>query len=400
MQSTPDINPVEIHRLYETSSKLKKLLAASAIYLSFTTGGAIDRIGDEMTHAEDVVVSAIPVPEKQIFEANDTLDSIPFEDYPIQSQNEMRAEADKSYELDIAARTSLIELFDRIDNEGSGAAQEVAEKYRAEHEEDFIGAAESVAVQESIENATTNEQVVESLDEFMESYGIRAGFLSDSLDVAEPYGADVDATKKLASAYVHVFSPLPKSFVELAGLEKVTLSTESATDASMGIEAGVYSPSTNEINIKIVSDKMRLAVAVEGSLTGTDMSYESAIAHELGHALSEKTRAMSSLQETEVMGDSIGTAVFSQMARNSLLVNRPEVPSAYSRTDSGEYTAELMSGLLSDRKDGLAPPEAWRQFSSESNKSMLEMLYKLEKLRPGIAAVLVSNRLNSNEALE
>jgi hypothetical protein len=136
---------------------------------------------------------------------------------------------------------------------------------------------------------------------------------------------------------------------------------------------------------------MDAASKLESALDGDDYGYQSLVAHELGHALDEHEMLYAQLDQDATEEDISGKAMFVLAGQN--VINRPDYLSAYSRTSSNEHTAEVLSGVLSDRDNGLATTDEWRRFGSRANKSMIDMLAQLEAIRPGIAKILISNRL-------
>lgn len=368
-------------------SRLKKAMAVTAAVLSVKSGGLVDMVGDQFSDAGHVVTDAVKEPVMSDY-LPDRMDGIDFEDYSEDAQDEMRAEAQESMERDGQARDTVIELFEAADQRGyDGLIAEVAEQ-RAAHPELYIGGEKIREVIESIEDSNSNQDTLKTLGDFLDYYGMKAGFYDD-----REFEDRGDEVKGIARAWVDVLSVLPKDFVALTEVAQVTISDEAVSGlAGEGSEMGSYDPDHNGINIVAKSGLMGALAPVEGFLQRSDFSHQGIIAHELGHALHDRLPMPIGVylpEDEEVDLVSPGT-IAEHIGRG--IINRPEAPSIYAHTSQEEYVAELLSGLLSDRSDGLASTDEWRKFGSPSNKAMIQALTRLEVQYPGIAKVLVANR--------
>jgi hypothetical protein len=379
----------EREKLEKRKGRIKKALAVAAVVMTFKSGGLIDMTGDQFSDAGNVAADAVKEPVRSDYLQEDEIDGIAFEDYSKDVQAEMRAEADESVERDTEARDSVIELFETVDKEGyDGIKAEVAEQ-RAAHPELYVSEERANEVIESIENSGSNDDTVKVLGEFLGFYGIEAGFHD-----GQEFSDREEEVREIARAWVDVLAGLPKDFVALSAVERATVSNEPvSSNTGSGTEMGVYSPDRNEINVVAMSGFMSAAAPVEGFLERSDFTYQGVVAHELGHALDEQLPIGASLPEGEQAEmASVGT-ILEHIGRG--IINRPEAPTLYAHTSDEEYGAELLSGVLSDRSDGLASTDEWRKFGSASNKEMIAMLVELEGVYPGIAKVLVANRASS-----
>lgn len=379
---------LEREKRQKWKNRMKKAMAVVALTASVKSGGFIDMAGDQFSDAGRVAAEAVEAPSLADHLPQDEVDGIAFEDYPQAAQDEMTAEAHATVENIEQARNTVIELFETADRDGyDGIVREVAE-HRAAHPELFMDQNQVEAVTENIENASSNEDAIQILQEFMNFYGIEAGF-HDQHQFDDRQGE----VKEIARAYVDVFSVLPKDFIALSKLEQVTVSnkpvTTHATDGG-GSEMGVYRPNENVINVVAVGKVLNAVMPVEGFLQRTDYSYQGVVAHELGHAFDEQLPVEVSQPEGEQVEGVSAATFLEHMARG--VINRPEAPSVYAHSADEEYSAELKSGVLSDRSDGLASTDEWRKFGSESNKAMIATLVKFERVYPGIAKILIANR--------
>lgn len=376
----------EHYKREKWKGRMKKVMAVTAVAASLKSGGFIDMAADPFSDAGSVVESAVEVPITTI---PDELDGIAFEDYPKKAKREIIAEENARVTRETEARDTLIDLFQKIDEDGVEGILGEVNAERTRHPELFASGETIEQANRAIDEAGTNEEALAGLGILMNTYGITVGF-KDEVTFDDRQGQ----LKDVLHAYADVFSVLPKDFIAMAELKNVTVSNKSATlDDGFGEEAGVYSPDQARINVTVMSEAMSLGMRAEGTLDRDDYSYTSVVAHELGHALAEHIGISSNLSadETTYFADGIDAGpVFSQIGRG--LMNRPKYISMYGRSAGGENTAELLSGLLSDRSNGLASPDEWRRFGSKANKDMIDVLARLEVARPGIAKILIANR--------
>lgn len=378
--------------------RMKKVMAATAIIVTFKSGGLMDMAGDEFSDAGHVAADAVPEPKLEDFlagEPGEEVDGILYEEYPQEARDEWAAEAASEFKEVEEARQTVIDLFDRVDNEGYDNLKTEVNEYRETHPDLFVDDAAIEAAHEAIDSADTNKDVLSALGEFMGFYGAEVGFNNDrSFDERQ------SSVKEIANAFVDVYSALPKDFIELAQVTKLTVSDKAVVDShgEVGTEMGSYN-SLGAINIVADSTLFKAMISVESFLQRSDASYQGIIAHELGHALDEQLAVGVELPDDirvdlELEDDESTPIVpfIEQIGRG--IINRPEAPSVYAKSEQGEFNAELLSGLLSDRSDGLATTDEWRKFGSASNKAMIQMLVDLERAYPGIAKILIANRVN------
>lgn len=364
--------------------RMKKVMAVTALLATVKGGGFIDMAGDAMSDAGDVTAGVI---ERAELDVPGVLDGVKLEDYPEASQKEIVAEQTEAVERYNVARETIVDLFRQIDSQGTSQVVAEVGYERSQHPELFATSEVVDSTREAIDSAATNKAALMAFSGFMNTYDIKAGFYDT------PFEDKQDETKKILNAYIDVFSVLPKDFIQLARLERVTVSNASHTAQPGNYpEAGSYSEYDSSIDV-VVPGNVELAMMPVGEfLAQEDGSYQGVIAHELGHALDAQLILTSDLDENETVESDTTDAstFFSQIGEN--VINRPNHISYYSHTSKDEHTAELLSGLLSDRSNGLASPDEWRRFGSGANKAMIRMLVDLEIKRPGIAKILLANR--------
>ncbi|MBC7512111.1 hypothetical protein H7142_00405 [Candidatus Saccharibacteria bacterium] len=369
--------------------RMKKVMAATALLATVKGGGFIDMAADPFSDAGSVAAGAIDISPVTI---PDEMDGIAFEDYDTAVQDEYIADESERVSSEMEAKATVVNLFQRADNEGYRGIVTEVQADRAEHPEQYISSGVVEQARKAIDEAHSNTDAITGFEQFAEQYGLTAGFGDD----IQFDGKEV-AVKKALGAYIDVLSALPKDFVNLAALESLTVSDSALTAAGSGFgsEAGSYSPTYGSINVVIHGPLLGVAAKVESIVGGDDYSYQSVVAHEFGHALSENIGIGSHLEDDEIVDMSEKTdagAYFGQMLKNR--INQADFMSLYGRTDSGENTAEVLSGVLSDRANGLATADETRRFTSDANQSMIDMLAQLENARPGIAKILIANRLS------
>lgn len=353
-QRTVELNErLKREKLKRRKRRLTKTIAATAVvlssYASLKSGGLIDKAGDRFVDAGDVVASAIG--------------SVP--------------------DHEPKGKDMLSAFFSELDERGPGQLIQEVEQYKQSHASEFASETNLVATGERIDNAETNDEVVTALDEFMSGeYGIAVGYHTESFDDRK---GDV---KGFAKATVEVFGALPKGFVALAEVDEIVMSNEESD------RSGTYSEEDETATI-ILRTKAGLDNAVKRVASDNlpyvgDMSNRWTVAHELGHAL-DSHLSLPVSGSTAKAGDGGIWEDLGTMGRE--LIQRPEFPTEYAKSDSGEHSAEVLAGVLSRSADGLADVDEWRRFGSESNKNMIRMLAQLEGAYPGIAKILVANRL-------
>ena len=369
-------------------SRMKKAFAATALFATVQSGGLVDIAGDHFSDAGTVAAGAIEVSETEIPEE---LDGIAFEKYSQETRAKVIAEYTADVENRNDARSTVIDLFSRIDDEGYATVVTEVEADKSAHPELYASSQQINRAKEAINDADSNAQAVNALSDFMQNYEILVDFYDGKVFT----GREAEV-KQVLTAYVNIFSVLPKDFIQEAQLNKVTVSDEPvlSSEQTAGAEGGAYF-SNGSINIVAQSKFIDVSTKLETLVGGTDYSYESTLAHDLGHALIYNLGVYTSLAEAETvdMNDSIDAkAYFGQIAANAASV--PGYMSTYARSTPGENTAEVLSGILSDRSDGLARTNEWRRFGSGANKSMIDMLAQLESNQPGIAKILIANRVS------
>lgn len=368
---------------------VRSTLAGAAMLATVKSGGLIDRAVEPFSDAGGAVESAVPYPQAADYmpvRPGETLDGIPYEDFSEDALSEWRVESTKKLEDTLVARQVVVDLFRQIDDEGYDKVLRDAAEYRDRNAEMFIGSEQVDAARTAIESAETNTQVMTALGDFMAFYDVEVGFKG-----GEEFADREGVVKDIANAFVNVYAPLPKDFIALASVSELTVSKprQGTEQEEKGSMMGTYS-SSGVIDIVAQHPALLAAGKFDELLLRSDTSYEGVVAHELGHALDENL-PVEVYSDDESSSEMVALKDFAEHIARTV-VSRPEAPSVYAKSDQDEYSAEIKSGVLSDRSDGLATPNEWRKFGSDSNKAMIRTLVRLEEVYPGIAMLLVANR--------
>lgn len=377
-------------------SRMKKAIAVTALVASVKGGGFIDMAADPFVDAGDVAASAIP---QEKLEVPNEIDGIQFEDYSADTQEETIAESKEYVEDSERARETVISIFSRADKEGYDGIIHDAQEWKLAHSELFVDEEKIKQIVESIDESKSNRDTLDALSTFMSFYDIKVGFGMNNFGEEVSFEDKQGEVKDIAQAYIKVFSSLPKDFIALSNLERVSITKEfndeQTSNSFGGTQGGEYSPSDNEVTISTISGFVKYAKVFDEVLVGTKDDYTALIAHELSHAFDEHGVVSAEFDSSEQLGDGMAAPLLEQIARN--VIDRPESPSIYGKSNSQEFTAEVSGGLLSDSggTSGISSVEQTRQFSSKSNKAMINALYTMEKQYPGIAQLLIANRFQS-----
>lgn len=340
------------------------VLAATLAYLSVKGGGAVDMVHDFSTQARTVAESAIPDPHQYL------------------------SDDDPSLPEAIRARNEVIKLIDRVDREGYGGIRQEVDEERANDINNYPSDEFIEESRHTIDNSATPQEVAEALNAFMQFYGVSASLAQER----QFNGEGPRESKKIAEAYIEVFSNLPKKLIDQSGLKEVTISM--GPQSSMKDDWATYHKAENRINIVQIDWLKRVAVSASNYLDGSSFSYPAAVAHELGHALHYKAGGLiNETWNTNFKPDKSDMITqLEQIGRNTIAY--PDAPSIYGKTSSIERTAELISGVLTDRRGGLVSVDESRRFKSPLNRAILSVLASLEQQCPGIAKTLLADRVS------
>jgi hypothetical protein len=377
-------------------SRMKKTIAVTALLATVKGGGLIDMAADPFIDAGSLAASAIPAQSREA--PPDKIDGVKFEDFPKDAQEEIIAENVESFESANKAKETVVGLFSRIDKEGYEGVVHDAHEWKLAHKDLFVDNEKIDQATQSIDQSKSNSETLKALSDFMSFYDIEAGFSIDDFAEEVSFNDSQSEVKDIAKAYIKVFSSLPKDFIALSQLERVSVTDEfdtSVTSDFVGQQMGVYSPGDNQITIKTMSKSMKYSKYFDEVITGSKADYESFIAHELSHAFDEHDVVSVDFDEGQQLGEGMAAPLFEQTTRN--IIDRPESPSIYAKSSGEEFTAEVGAGLLSDVQGsgGLAAVEQVRQFSSASNKAMIRALSSMEAHYPGIALQIIANRVTN-----
>jgi len=274
-----------------------------------------------------------------------------------------------------------------LDNHNAEAVKHASDIYREQHPDAFIASSTLEHISQSIDRATSSQEIEAALRPAHEYYGY---------DFVVSKEIPLDAAKYTAEQIVTALSTIPKDLLNDAKLQVIGINSpdeinEGAEASSSDNVQGYYDYDEQGIHIKVNTswdeDISRLTMPI-GVSNGSVV--QETFDHEFGHALTEGLPGIIPVDHSQITGDTSGDNAHDFFVGG--ILGLPSVISSYARTDSDENIAENISGILSQRRDGLAWPDDSRAFSSESNRSLVATLIALEKQHPGIAAPLLAHR--------
>lgn len=378
----------------------KILVGFIAIKAALGSGGLVDQIGEKFNDAQSVVYEAIPEPEHRIILPEDNWgDGIAYMHAPEGTLEAAQTKSDERYAAKVEAREAVAGLMEQLDSHDYEAIRTGAHDYLKDHPNDVLPREELQRIQESIDAAATNEDVLRAIAPFAEFYGIEVRFQTKVdkkyVDAFDP-SSDVVLVKQTVSRIIDSLAWMPKELMEDAAMDTIEIGKSNAS--VLGGTAAVYSSGTRALRIPVRSSGIsELTESAFGYIMSQDASQEGDIVHEFGHALGYGGSGLGSkvpegrvITEEDERG---GEAILSHMFWGNI-VQMPQDISPHSRIDNGERTADNLSALLSERTDGIAHPDEWRRFNSPANKEFLRVLGRLEENHPGIAAYIIANNKN------
>lgn len=373
-------NPVSYtERKYKTERRrsiVKKLTGAAAVIATLSPGGLIDKAMDPVVDTAGVVREAGHAVHSHTYTADDRFDGMNLKDYPDILADLNREAEIQNAQVDKVANVAVQTMLD-LDAHNYSAIQKRADEYVQRNPGNFMEPGSITTTREHIADATTNGEILTALRPLMNFYGL-------NVTINDAHGeVSVASSKAIANAIVNEIGTYPKTLVDKARLDTIVIDHLNTDEKNASIKGGDYNSYDEQIRINAFNDAVMTftevtgAIPVWGDLSGAN-SYEAVIAHEFGHALSGGRLS------TEHRGNG-PLDVVRDIA--GALGNYPDVMSMYSRENGAERSAEEISGVLSDRADGLTHPDDSRRFVSPANKALLARLIRLGVAEQGDAPV-------------
>jgi len=353
---------------------LKRAVGAGAIYIALMPGGLADSIADQFVGTEQTVQAAI-----EVYQPNSP-------------------DGQGEWERTQAAGEVVNQTLQQLDDHEYQAILDDAMEYRDAHKEEFMNPEVAIDVFANLDGAQTKEEALAALAPLGSFYGYEF-IVSDEVSL--------DALKYAAAEVVDGLVVLPKNFTDKAVLESIYFETpgevnEGNSSDFGGGRAAYYSPSNKAIHMsasnQVLSTFKDLTSTLPGAAGGFDQ--QSIFLHEFAHALSDGSGKVGVGDNEKVGGAGTAPTIIEDLVVGGILRN-PQVISNYARTDGEESLAENLSGLLSDRDDGLRHPDMPGEFNSRANQTMIRGLVGLEMADPGFANYLIAqnDRLMHGQAL-
>ena len=279
------------------------------------------------------------------------------------------------------AYTTVLKIYEDIDQNGFDIVQKRAATERAEHSEEYISPEAIDTTREQIENAAGYEDVEVELGNFLHEFGIQSVNIDHNIRLRH--------VKSSAQAVLNVFGGLPKSLVkESASVNRLNLvpgSNAREGNVTEGNFKKLTGAAKGEMNIMTDGSQFSLSNQAVEALSGMAGSREYIVAHELAHALQEKNGIN--------LDDKTKVDQTAWLPKDIIMshLDMPERPTDYG-SNTVEPQAEIMAGLLTNDDTGLKPPSHSRHFASVLGKKQINELVTLEQWHPGIALQLIAAR--------
>lgn len=369
---------------------LKRAIGAGALYFTLVPGGVIDSVADQFTGTEQTVEAAIEIYEpNSLYTLDSEIDGIFIKDMsdPQATLAELNRQALAEWERTQAAGDAVNTSLNKLDEHNYQAILDSAMEYRDAHKNEFMDSDASAELFQLLESAQTKQEVLDALQPLGAFYGYEF-VASDSIAF--------DALQNTAVQVADGLIILPKNFTDKAVLESIHFETpEEINEGSPDSRAAYYSPSNKAIHLgssnAFMSTLKDMTSTMPGAAGGFDA--QSIFLHEFAHALSDGTGKVGVADYERVDGAGTAPTIIEDIFLGGIL-SSPQVISNYARSSGEESLAENLSGILSDRQDGLAHPDRVRTFMSPANQTMIRGLVSLEMADPGFANYLIAQNDN------
>ena len=354
---------------------LTGLVGSAAVVGTLVPGGLIDIVSDPFVTSEDTVRNAIEVL------------------HPDSNSPEAIAEWLKIQTASVAVEHTLADL----DENDYQSIINRAEEYKNSHADEFIEREAVNTILEQILSAQTRSEVQQAVSAVGQFYGYDF-VLSDA--------ASVDALKYTSTEVVQELTTLPKGLASQAELQTIYL--ETVEEVNVGAQndsgrSGYYNfddKAIHVISVDAATATKDSIFSIPGSFVAFDVG--NTFAHEFAHALDFGDIGIGIAQENTGVGEDKKTENTVQDVFWGGILDYPQVVSSYSRSNERESKAEILSGIFTDKSNGLAHPDEVRSFVSPANKLSIANLVTLESFDPGLADYLVAqnDRLMRGQAID
>jgi len=343
---------------------IRRAVGVAAIYATLTPGGLVDIAHNSIVGTQATVQTAVQgfTPE------TDSPESI--------------AEWAKIQTAGMAVEQTMEDL----DIHQYQSVLDRAAEFKVEHAAEFLSANVIDETLDQIGTAQTKEEVVAALADVSAFYGY-------SFEVSD--AVSLDASKNTAGEIVKSLTILPTSLTNQAALKTIMLQTMeevAGDDAGSDHElVGRYRSGEESIRIGSVDTLGSVLKQVSTTIPGSYAGYTvgSVFMHEFSHALNEGSSLGVADERAQVGEDRKAANIIEDIAVGGVL-DSPQFMSTYARASTEESIAENLSGIFTDRSDGLAHPDESRSYTSPANVLALMNLVQLEANTPGLADYLVA----------
>jgi hypothetical protein len=291
-------------------------------------------------------------------------------------------------EYSIERAEELGRTMQDIDDGNLDAVRKRAEAFQKNNAEELPSNEFVAKVNKVINDADTNQEVVQALDGFMGFYGKDADlFTKDEAKEMNEMGSDkeyapfdpdtnVQNTREMAHAVVNAYKMLPKSVIESMALQTISFGGESFD--YKGFNDG------NSIVLGVSNWRLTEKASQYLSPTGAGSNEWSAL-HELAHSHQADSLYFDDLQFESTHEDAgpldIALGMVKEMA--DTYTEDADLPSSYAYAKGGyEADAEIFAGALTPNSDdfkGLSTPRDATAFHSKSNRYMLHKIIEMQQ---------------------
>jgi hypothetical protein len=271
-----------------------------------------------------------------------------------------------------------------LDEHNNAAVTQRAAHFEAAHPGEFMSTERLQHIQEQLDQATTNQAVIQVLDEFIGFYNRNAALQAPSTELSmqeEPILAfdpatDVATTRAYAKGAVRGISVLPRSFVESARFETLEFGTPNANAKQQIGGRYVINPYDHRAS--------KLRIALHEEVKDKEQASALTILHELAHAEHQDLDRHAHARHDATASEGVAFKL-------RHLLDIPEHVSEYAAINPGNETyADENAHMAVGGKNGLAHPDNTRLFKSKANHKLRERLITVDQAYPGYSDYLAT----------